>query len=149
MARRLKEEVCDYAAEQLALGGTSTDVTKEVAGHFSMSERHARRYIAVVRDRWRTEGAVNRDERRAQLRASAEAVFRKAQSLGHWKTCLNALRFLADLDGVMAPQQVEVQHSSSLGDGTVASLAVLQARVDELRAGEDDGGGEDDGANVN
>ncbi len=134
----------EFAGEQLSLGGNSASVAQEVASHFSMSERHARRYIAAVRDRWRTEGAVNRDERRSQLRAAAEAVYRKAIAMSHWKTCLHTLRFLADLDGVMAPQQLEVQHSTALGDGTITGLKALQERVDALRKASE----KDDASNV-
>ncbi len=137
MARRLREEAMEYTAELLALGGKTSAVTADVAAHFAMSPRNARRYIAATRQRFRTEGSIHSNERRSQLRLAAEVVFREARALAHWKTCLNTLRFLADLDGVMAPTQLQVQHSSALGEGTITSLEALTERVEELRKTDD------------
>ncbi len=137
MARRLREEAMEYTAELLALGGKTSAVTAEVAAHFAMSPRNARRYVAAVRDRWRAEASAHSNERRSQLRLAAEVVFREARALAHWKTCLRALKFLADLDGVMAPAQLQVQHSSALGEGSIASLDAPTERVEEVRKSDD------------
>lgn len=97
-------EAIDSTAEVL-LGRLMTygAIVRALAAQHSITEREARRSIQRVRERWQEEEPTEaRRERRRQLRAAAEDLFREGRRESDRATCLRCLDFLSKLDGVEA-----------------------------------------------
>ena len=113
MVRSKNQALLDFVEEALVLGcrtGEITFLVEDSERLETVTERTISRYITAIRERWATEELELRPQRRQELRRRAEMTFRKAyteggKSLGTAATCL---KILQEMDGLKAPQKIEV-----------------------------------------
>ena len=89
-----------------------------------------RRYIKVVRARWKADAALTVDERRAQLTQMAMDVYREARRKGHTGAAQSAIESIARINGVTTQTVATVFDAR----GVMTSAEAIAARLRELRA---------------
>lgn len=112
-------------------------IARELAPKFDCAERTIFRDLEALLAKLR--GArpqgTKLEERRDQLRAAFDDLYRKALLDKDWRAAGMALDRLGKLDGLFAPEQVEVQHGGKVQvDVAERSSQSRRARVAELMA---------------
>lgn len=145
MAARVPPERVAVALKLLAQYVPAVEVERQIAELFGVSLRVARRAVSEARRQLTDSIVIDRDEKRAKLRAALEQVLRDTLEAKHHRTALQAIAALAELDGLNEATRVAVEHgfvadSSSPMLGKRA-LAERMAELDARAKAEDNGDG--------
>ena len=110
-----KAEIVDFVEQAMIRRLAERRVIAAVKAQFGLSQRTTYRYIALVRERWRTEAKdTSREERRDSIRKSLEDVYVKSMTPSSTKpdpdvrAAGRSLKLLIDLDALQAepPKQL-------------------------------------------
>lgn len=132
MASTLHEEL--FEAERLmCLGASYSAIERALKSKFRCGRARARRVVESVFEAWVDTPQVqaNLEQRRAQHRARLEALLVRAYAKNQLPTAAGVLAQLAKLDGLAAPEKLEV---SAAGAGELNPDAVRGRIAEILRA---------------
>jgi hypothetical protein len=131
-----------YASDLMAEGKPMWKVKRMLCDTYMVSERQAQQYMHDARLLWaQTSNGLNLDEKRAELRTKLQAIYEKCMAQADidprtLAMAINAVKTEAWLEGVAAPQQVEVRSTNiSIDvDGKTTSPKAVFDRLREIEA---------------
>jgi len=108
MAVNRKDPKLLEQAELAMVMGQETVAAPRLAEEFGVTERTVWRYYKAVRERWATEEAERRPQRREEFRAMIMQNLRVAWAVANPMAGAATLRVLAKLDGLEAPSEIKI-----------------------------------------
>jgi len=118
-------------AELLAAQVSGTEIAERIAERYSISTRMAWKDIKTVYDTWETDSSRERGFRRHRMRNTMMAFYQRCMARRQYTAALGALDRLCKLDGLYAPEKLEVEHTGSVDISKLTS-AQIRDRIDEL-----------------
>ncbi len=103
MQRRL-----DHADKLLREGKPRAEVVESMTRAFGVSTRAADSYIARARERWASESRDVREVERGVTLARLDRLSGKAEGRGAFGAAVSAEKLKAQVNGLLAPQAIEV-----------------------------------------
>ncbi len=125
MQRRL-----DHADKLLREGKARAEVVEEMTRAFGVSTRAADSYIAKTRERWVAESRDVREVERGVTLARLDRLSGKAEGPGAFGAAVSAEKLKAQVNGLLAPQTVEVKatvtHAQSAADENLSDQQIAE-----------------------
>ncbi|MFO0662988.1 MAG: hypothetical protein U0174_03500 [Polyangiaceae bacterium] len=122
------------AADVLLRGGAApAEASRALVAQFGISQRCASAYVARVHARWEAESREGREQKRDQALARLTQLSRSAEARGAFGAAVQAEKVKAQINGLLAPQQVQVQAAVQVSPSQKDDFS-LAAVVEELEA---------------
>lgn len=120
----------DHADKLLREGKPRAEVVESMARTFGVSTRAADSYIAKVRERWATDSKDVREVERAVTLARLDRLSGKAEGRGAFGAAVSAEKLKAQVNGLLAPQAVEVKatvtHATAAADENLSDQQIAE-----------------------
>lgn len=106
--------------------------TKRRAKPLGLSKSTVDRYIADIREEWVASAAAEAPYRAEAHKRSLVAFAERAEAADQWSAAMSAMRLLAEIDGVRAPEKVQLEDKredySAWSDEDMETLHALRKR---------------------
>ena len=122
-----RQEIADLLAAQVA----SKEIEDRISERYGISTRMVRKDIQIVYENWEKESRRERGFRRGRMRNTLMAFYQRCMARRQYTAALGALDRLCKLDGLFAPEKLEITHDGEI-DVSQMTSAQVRDRIEFL-----------------